>query len=182
MPVEAEQPTEVKAEEDKKENEDVQLVAENIEEPKAGPKNYTELDRLSYVVSAIENDTHVVPEGAFKLTPKHELRRNLAFKGLDKRDLKKLEKYYHFRNVQEQDKRELLETTKSVFREDIFDPIVNDKPKGAWSVQLDTSETVGIVKSLVWPGYIGYNISGTNKFGSAYFGDGLKNKDLTFML
>lgn len=101
---------------------------------------------------------------------------------MDKRDLKKLEKYYHFRNVQGQDKKELLETTKSVFREDIFDPIVNDKPKGGWSVQLDTSGTIGIVKSLVWPGYVAYNISGTNKFGSAYFGDGLKNKDLTFML
>lgn len=49
--------------------------------PKPIPKGFTELDRLAYVVAAIENDTHVVPEGAFKLIPVHEIRRNDAFKG-----------------------------------------------------------------------------------------------------
>eukprot|EP00826_Nyctotherus_ovalis_P056995 TRINITY_DN7784_c0_g1_i6.p1 TRINITY_DN7784_c0_g1~~TRINITY_DN7784_c0_g1_i6.p1 ORF type:complete len:278 (+),score=73.31 TRINITY_DN7784_c0_g1_i6:72-905(+) len=179
---ETEPPAEPKAEENKDESPETPAVPEATEEPKAEPKNFTELDRLSYVVMAIENDTHVVPQGAFKLIPKHELRRSLAFKGLNREDLGKLKKYYHFRNVQSGDKKELLETTQSVFRENIFDPIADDEPKGAWSLQVNSSETLGIVKSLLWPGYVAYSVSGTKLFGGAYFGDGLKNKDLAFML
>jgi hypothetical protein len=41
-----------------------------------------ELDRLAYIVMAIENDAHVCPVGAFKLTPQHELRRDEGFKGI----------------------------------------------------------------------------------------------------
>jgi len=49
---------------------------------KIPPKNFTELDRLAYVVRAVENDCSVAPVGAFKLTPTHELRYNDSFKGL----------------------------------------------------------------------------------------------------
>ncbi len=49
--------------------------------PQVVPKNFTELDRLAYVVTAIENDTHVIPEGAFKMIPSHEVRRNEGFRG-----------------------------------------------------------------------------------------------------
>ena len=146
------------------------------------PKNFKELDRLAYVVTAIENDTHVVPQGAFKLLPKHEVRRNVAFKGLAKEEQRDLSKYLHFRNVQSMGKKILIESDESVFRDDIFDVITEDKPKGSWCVQLDSSKEIATVRSLLWPGYVAYNELGTGKFGGAYFGDGLKNKDLTFML
>lgn len=42
-------------------------------------KNVTELDRLAYVVSRVEDECHAVPEGAYKLTPISELRPNEAF-------------------------------------------------------------------------------------------------------
>jgi radial spoke head protein 9 len=63
--------------EEKKEDLDVSAEVK----PKAIPKNFVELDRLAYVVAAIENDSHVVPEGAFKLIPTHEIRRNEHFAG-----------------------------------------------------------------------------------------------------
>jgi radial spoke head protein 9 len=160
---------------------------ENLEDtieivPVVIPKNFTELDRLAYVVAAIENDTHVVPQGAFKLLPKHEIRRNVAFKGLMKEEQRDLNKYLHFRNVQSMEKKTLIESNESVFRDDILDLITEDKAKGSWCVQLDSSKEVATVRSLLWPGYVAYNELGTGKFGGAYFGDGLKNKDLTFML
>ncbi len=62
----------------KKENPDDDQEAK----PTLIPKNFTELDRLVFVVAAIENDTHVVPVGAFKLLPVHEVRRNADFKGI----------------------------------------------------------------------------------------------------
>jgi hypothetical protein len=45
-------------------------------------KNFTELNRLSYVVRAIENDVQVVPRDSFRVTPEHELRPNSHFYGL----------------------------------------------------------------------------------------------------
>lgn len=45
-------------------------------------KNFTELDRLSIVVHAIEDECQVIPLGAYKLAPTHELIKNPAFRGL----------------------------------------------------------------------------------------------------
>lgn len=183
---------EIKAEE-KKENkggenpEGESEIPENLDDtveivPVVVPKNFTELDRLAYIVTAIENDTHVVPNGSFKIIPKHEIRRNVSFKFSDSNSLGDINKYSHFRNVQSLEKKVIIETDESVFREDIFDPIAEDKPKGSWSIQLDSSKTVSIIKSLVWPGYVAYNVMDNGKFGGAYFGDGLKNKELGFTL
>ncbi len=60
-------------------------------------KGVSELDRLAYVVHAIENDCQVVPVGSFKMTPIKEVRRNEAFKGLDKNQAFTIEAYQHFR-------------------------------------------------------------------------------------
>ena len=45
------------------------------------PKDFRELHRLSYVVRKIEEETHVVPEGSFKLMPIREVRFNNEFAG-----------------------------------------------------------------------------------------------------
>lgn len=44
----------------------------------------TELDRLAYLVNAVETDCQVVPRGSVKMTPIKEVRRNEGFKGLKK--------------------------------------------------------------------------------------------------
>jgi len=48
------------------------------------PKELIELDRLKYVVLAIENDCQIAPVGAFKMNAQHQVRRDEAFKGLCK--------------------------------------------------------------------------------------------------
>lgn len=45
-------------------------------------RNLIEADRLHYTVLAIENDCSIVPHGSFRLTEKHEVARNVAFRGL----------------------------------------------------------------------------------------------------
>lgn len=57
----------------------------------------TELDRLSYVVRAIEIDCALLPIGALKLTPTKEIKYDSNFKGLAILDAGKLENYMHFR-------------------------------------------------------------------------------------
>lgn len=80
-----EQPGDAPPEENKdkeQKEEKKQDLNESVElKPKVIPKPFLERDRLSYVVNAIENDTHIIPEGAFKLLPIHELRRNEHFRG-----------------------------------------------------------------------------------------------------
>ncbi len=43
-------------------------------EVKPPPKNFLEIDRLAYVVNAIEFECSLLPIGAVRLTPAHELR------------------------------------------------------------------------------------------------------------
>jgi radial spoke head protein 9 len=57
---------------------------DDIFRPKFKLKNLTEGDRLSYVVRSIDSDTNVVPEGAFKMLPINEMRRNDTFTGKTK--------------------------------------------------------------------------------------------------
>jgi hypothetical protein len=50
-------------------------------------------------VRAIENDCAVVPVGAFKLTPTHQLRYNDTFSGLNLEQIGKLTNFQHFRGI-----------------------------------------------------------------------------------
>ena len=54
----------------KKSKENLSDISEE-EEIKIPPKDLSELDRLTYVVFAIENDCSIAPVGSFKMTPTH---------------------------------------------------------------------------------------------------------------
>jgi len=69
------------------------------EEVKVPTRPLTELDRLTTVVYAIENDCQICPYGAFKMTPEHQVRRNEAFCGLSRETGMDLNSYLHFRNL-----------------------------------------------------------------------------------
>jgi hypothetical protein len=49
------------------------------------------------------------------MTPDHEMRRFEAFKGLSNEDALNLEKYQHFRNVQSETKKHLLDQSDAPF-------------------------------------------------------------------
>lgn len=61
-----------------------------VEEP---PQDFTELDRLAYVVRAIETDCAALPIGAVKLTTSHEVRFNETYKGLSIKEASDLSNY-----------------------------------------------------------------------------------------
>jgi hypothetical protein len=102
-PAEPEEAGEDDEEGAKKELDSNESEAEEIKVP---PKELTEIDRLNYVVYAIENDCQIAPLGAFKMTSQHQVRRNEAFKGLGASDSLNLTNYVHFRNVQDAQKKE----------------------------------------------------------------------------
>ena len=143
-------------------------------------RNLVEADRLLYTVLAIENDCSVVPHGSFRLTEKHEVARNVAFRGLSSDKAFKLDSYMHFRNVQDSRKAKLLLEDDAVFQPNFLDDVTTDRPKGQWSVQKDSSSKTAILRNLIWMGFTAYHTSGTNVFGHCYIGDGMKNTDFAF--
>ena len=106
------------------------------EDPEADKviNDLTELDRLLYHVQAIDSECSIVPQGAMKMTTKHEVARNEAFNGLTQERVGNLESYSHFRVVQDPAKRELLEVDEAIFKENFLEDVAEDKPAGCWSI------------------------------------------------
>lgn len=57
---------------------------------------------------AIETECQLIPIGAYKLTPNHELRLNEAFVGLNFKEAIDLENYQHFRNPISEEKKAFI--------------------------------------------------------------------------
>ena len=169
-----------KYEVEKNNNLDDELTEGNFK-PLTRKKNMTETDRLSYVVRAIDRDTSVVPVGGYKMLPINEIRRNDLFEGINSEDLGKIEKYLHFRPVENQEKIDKINMGKAVFDFDFLDSISDDSIKDTWSIQLDSTKTTCSIRSLVWPGYLAYCKANSDQFGGVYFGYGIKNVDIPFM-
>lgn len=123
------------------------------EEIQVPPKNLREIDRLAYVVRAIEDNCQIVPLNAFKMTPNHEVARNESFHGLCKEESLNLNNYLHFRNVQTPKKKNDLNLPDAPFNQHFLESITEDRPLGQWSAQEDQSGKRTIVRSLLWPGY-----------------------------
>lgn len=85
--------------------------------------NLKEIDRLLYTVLAIENDCHILPQGAMRLTESHEVSRNAAFKGLNEKEFCNLKCYSHFRNVQSKVKAQALLQDDAVFQRNFLDDL-----------------------------------------------------------
>jgi radial spoke head protein 9 len=105
-------------------------------------KNFTELCKLAVVVRNIDHDTSIVPQGAVKVIPVHELRRNETFRGLPADKLKDLSQWMHFRTITDPKKKEIVESDEAIFRFDFLDSIVNDSVVGSWSAQLDSTKQI----------------------------------------
>ena len=153
----------------------------DIFKPNLKLKNLTESDRLSFVVRTIEHDTSIVPLGGFKMLPINEIRRNDLFEGLSSDELDKIENYFHFRKIESQNKKDMIDMGKAVFDFSFLDSLSDDNLKGAWSIQTDSAKTVCNIRSLVWNGYFAYHKSNCDLFGGVYIGFGIKNVDIPFM-
>ena len=145
-------------------------------------KPMTELDRLAYIVNEIENDTHIIPVGAFKMKPTHEIRKNIEFEWIKSDAITNIKSYCHFRKVMDQEKKDLIDREDALSDPNFLDEISKDLPKSSWALVLDHTKTIVHIRSLKWIGYIAFHKCHTNIFGGIYVGDGLPNPDLAFML
>jgi radial spoke head protein 9 len=145
----------------------------------------TELDRLSYTVHQIDSSCTLVPIGSFKKNTLGEITKNEAFDGISIEKVNQIGAYMHLRPVQNAAKRSMRDR-----QEDIFEPAFLDGANeagsnwtaGSWTALKDTTQQLGVLRSRVWPGFVAFHRANTNIYGNFYFGNGVQNTDLVFMI
>lgn len=66
---------------------------------------------------------------------------------------------------------------------EFLDPLSEEQPKGAWVIKAEPSGLQFAVRSLQWPGFeLKITCHDSRGHTAAYFGTGLKNEDLLFVL
>ncbi|KAJ3025413.1 UNVERIFIED_CONTAM: Radial spoke head protein 9 [Siphonaria sp. JEL0065] len=154
---------------------------EGEEKPKG--QTISEEKRLSGVIQLMNYEVQIVPRGAYFRDGNLTLQQNPMFKGLSQSELGELTNYCHFREGFNINKKTAEERATS-FDEtiDIFDAISGDDPRGVWSIQSERGGSVSLLRSLLWPGYVFFHTPSPVKWGGMYYGWGLKNQNIGFML
>lgn len=150
--------------------------------PDPSKRKLTELERLSHTVLCIDQDTCVVPRGAMQMTPVGLIQRNKNFVGLEASECKQLSNYLLMRDPQSEQTMTRIRKLGVTNNADFLDGISEDQPAGVWVAQVDEGATQVRLRSLLWPGYEFKMKTGTQSYAGAYFGNGLKNDDVMFML
>lgn len=138
--------------------------------------------RLAAVVHTIDKEVSVVPRGAFIKSPHGLVQTNRSFEGLSFSETNKLSSFFHFTEPQKLKMKSILEMADLDPTIDFLDPLIEDIPKGSWSLQFERGSSVCVIRSLLWLGLTFFHVPMTPQHGYIYMGDGLKNLDLPFML
>ena len=145
-------------------------------------ESFREIHRLANTIIDIDHDVAVIPKGAFMADAAHQIIKNKAYDGLSYAAAGDLRSYLHFRKAESPLAVAALEKPGLPSAEAVFDQITNDKPKGAWNVNYDSSSSSAYLRSTYWPGYFMYQTIGCGEYGGVYFGNGQPNRDLAFAL
>eukprot|EP00611_Tribonema_gayanum_P031884 TRINITY_DN9339_c0_g1_i1.p1 TRINITY_DN9339_c0_g1~~TRINITY_DN9339_c0_g1_i1.p1 ORF type:complete len:308 (-),score=61.32 TRINITY_DN9339_c0_g1_i1:89-937(-) len=156
--------------------------ADESEEPKAAPERFRELHRLAYTVAQIDHDVTVTPKGAMLMEASRRVVPNRYFEGLSYEAAGNIRNYFHCRGPETPAAAAALTRKGLVSDTDFLDPLAGDRPQGVWSLTRDTTNTMACLRSLAWPGYFFFTQIGSGEHGGVYFGTGLPNTDLAFML
>jgi len=143
--------------------------------------------RLAAVVSVIDREAMIVPRGAYLRSPAGIVSRNASFAGLSECEVKNLENWLHFSGPVKLPSKSLLEKADLAAPIDFLTQASGDVPyKSSWSIQEENGPGVDVtqfkLRSLHWPGAEACHIPRSGQFARSYFGDGLKNINLPFML
>ncbi|XP_022189818.2 radial spoke head protein 9 homolog [Nilaparvata lugens] len=142
-----------------------------------------EENRLAATVHLINDETAVVPRGAYVKRPNGLIEPNQSFQGLQLIESDDLKSYLHFRSPTQKWNSNLLTRRDYNYSFDFLDPLDADLPEGQFI--LDNSRNgyrLATIRSLTWPGYYFYHFINTPEYGSMYVGNGRKNLDVPFML
>jgi len=164
-------------------------------------RKLTELERLSITIRMIDDDCHLLPKGLLFMTNTGDIVQNQQFKGITSEQSQSLSYYYHFRQPINPSTLASIRKHNNSNNYDFLDVVSNDgSHPSQWAVHSDDSQLITSIRSLSWPGYeyrvdnqssssssfqhhnVTSNINIISRFGGSYYGTGLKNADLMFML
>lgn len=143
--------------------------------------NVTEAQRLACSVAAIDFAAAVIPKGAMIMDANENVVVNRSFTGLEGKDATSPASYCHFRPVADPKTIVKLGDNASPSA-DIFETITDDIPSGCWTFKMSGTGAAVVLNNLLWPGSVAYSVLGSASYGYCYFGTGLKNQDIAFML
>jgi radial spoke head protein 9 len=155
------------------------------------PEVFREVHRLAFTVAAIDEQAHAIPRGAFVATGSHQVVENGTFEGLSSSVATDLSSYFHFRAPKGESQQAALARPGLVRPSDFLDPLTSDgfgaesDSRGSsplWSLSMHPSQSHALLRSLLWPGAVAFQQVGGKAWGWAYFGNGLVNEDIAFMV
>ncbi|XP_014862839.1 PREDICTED: radial spoke head protein 9 homolog [Poecilia mexicana] len=155
---------------------------ETEEEAETNVTRVSEENRLAVTIQQIDEEVSVVPRGAFIRTPLGLVHVNRSFEGLSESEARKLDNFLHFREPKRANTLYLERMGDWCPAIDFLDVLSDDIPKGSWSLQFECASRVCVLRSLLWFGLTFYHVPNTPQHGYIYIGNGLKNRDLPFML
>ena len=106
----------------------------------------------------------------------------VSIPGLSSDQAMDLKSYVHWRQPKQADKIKVRETKGLTQTTDFLDTIHADEPAGCWSTIFEPSACLATLRSNVWPGFVGFASLSGPSYGYVYFGNGVKNSDIAFML
>ncbi|XP_030766743.1 radial spoke head protein 9 homolog [Sitophilus oryzae] len=141
-----------------------------------------EEDRLSSLVTILTNEATVIPRGALFRRPDGVVVENLSFEGLSIIESREIASFLHYRQPTQKYNTNLLARDDYNHAMDFLDPLDIDIPEGCWSLQLTSGNSIVILQSLYWPGFVFYHYMKTPKYGYVYIGHGKRCIDIPFMI
>ncbi|KAM3859994.1 radial spoke head protein 9 homolog [Diretmus argenteus] len=129
----------------------------------------TEETRLAVTIQRIDEEVSVVPRGAFTKTRDGPVQTNRCFGGLSHSEAQALDSFLHFAEPKR-------------VRRSLLDPLSEDIPDRSWSLQLERSGNVCVIRSLLWLGLNFFHVPMTPQHGYVYMGDGCRTDGLQSML
>jgi len=152
------------------------------EEGEVAADAVTEEKRLAALVAAVDTTCAVVPKGALLLDARHKVVPSPSFQGLSPDMAMDIKSYVHWRVPTQSDKKRAFETKGLTQTTDFLDSVDADEPTGCWSPIFEPSACLATLRSNVWPGFVAYASLAGPAYGYVYFGNGVRNDDIAFML
>jgi len=137
-----------------------------------------ELKRLAVMVATIDMECAMLPAGALIKQPSGKIEDSQTFKGLDYTKATTLKSFVFVNQPKEVSVNADATTASTDFLTSCDDMV----PKGALVCKFDQSMNTVCWSSLLWEGFTAFTMVGVPMSGYCYFGTGLKNADIAFML
>jgi hypothetical protein len=154
------------------------------EDPDAPPvERFREIHRLTQTVQKIDFECCIVPRGAYCVDgTKKIIPSGKSYQGLSYQTSLESRAYLHLRRPQNLQSQALLKRPGIIKTDDFLDCIDKDAPAEIWAISHDNAATLVNVRNIYWEGYGFYAVLKDSEYGSAYFGTGIPNYDISFML